>query len=408
MEDYTRAKRPVLLLALLISMVSIGTLMMVMPLGVDFVADLGMKTENIGYISGGAMFASALVGFFLAPYVDRYDRKYAIITFLTLRSVFIFVCGLATTQNELLFWFILTGCFSGPMVGLTMASVIDVTDIKERGKAMAFVSSGFSLAAILIVPLSLQISQWLSWQNTFFFFSLLGLALSLACWLLMPNMRAHLKAAKAPGQGTSLMTMLSSAPFVMAMLLVAVSMFGHFLLVPNLAAYFQFNLSFPREQIGVLYLLGGLASIVAMQLCGRLLDRGWVTQTICVASLLVAVVVYFGFVSPGTWPVYLIFIVFMAASSARTASVSAVTSRVPRPEHRAAFMSYQGTMTNVAAGVASVVASLYLTTGEAAQLEGIREMGVVTILCTLAIPVCMLLLLRSLNKQQASQAPVSA
>ncbi|MEJ2764336.1 MFS transporter [Photobacterium sp. MCCC 1A19761] len=407
MEDYTRAKRAVLCLALLISMVSIGTLMMVMPLGVDFVADLGMKTESIGYISGGAMFASALVGFFLAPYLDRYDRKTAIITFLVLRSAFIFVCGLATTQNELLLWFILTGCFSGPMVGLMMAAVIDVTAIQERGKAMAFVASGFSLAAILIVPLSLQISQWLSWQLAFFFFSLLGFVLALACWLLMPTMRAHIKAADAP-KATPLTTMLRSAPFVLAMLLVAVSMFGHFLLVPNLAAYFQFNLSFPREQIGVLYFIGGVASIVAMQLCGRLLDRGWVTQTICVASLLVAVVVYVGFVSPGHWPVYLIFMVFMAASSARTSSVSAITSRVPRPEHRAAFMSYQGTMTNVAAGVASVVASLYLTTGEASQLQGIPEMGMVTILCTLAIPVCMLLLLRSLNKQQASQVSVSA
>ncbi|OLQ72739.1 hypothetical protein BIT28_05960 [Photobacterium proteolyticum] len=73
MDDNRTTQSRVLRLALLINMLSIGTLMMVMPLGADFVKYLNMKPEHIGYIAGRATFASALIGFFLAPYLDRFD-----------------------------------------------------------------------------------------------------------------------------------------------------------------------------------------------------------------------------------------------------------------------------------------------------------------------------------------------
>ncbi|WP_157134438.1 MFS transporter [Photobacterium profundum] len=401
MDDHLKTKSRVLRLALLINMLSIGTLMMVMPLGADFVKHLNMQSEHIGYISGGATFASAVVGFFLAPYLDRYDRKSALILFLSVRSVIIIICGFSTTQNELLFLFVLAGCFAGPISGLTMASVIDITEVKERGKAIAFVASGFSLAAIIIVPVSLELSAHYSWQVTFFLFGSIGVGFSLLSYWYFPSMVGHkVVDDKQQSSSVGITEMITSPVFMSALSIVGISMFGHFLLVPNLSTFFQFNLHFPREQISVLYLLGGVASIFSMRLCGQMLDKGWITQTVWVTSILVAVVTLIGFLWQGSWPLYVVFTLFMASSSARSASVSAITSRVPLPHQRAAFMSYQGTFSNVAAGLASAVSSLYLISDSAGRLIGIETLAMVTIGCALMVPFMVNILMNLLTRRQ--------
>jgi len=146
--------------------------------------------------------------------------------------------------------------------------------------------------------------------------------------------------------------------FMIALSAVAISMFGHFLFVPNLSIFFQFNLGFPREQIGLLYLFGGIFSIVTIRLCGQLSDKGMVLQVLIVTSLVIVLTIYMGFIQKPEFSVYLIFILFMAASSSRTASVTTVRSRVPLPHQRVAYMTYQGALSGIVASMASIVSSL--------------------------------------------------
>ncbi len=72
-------------LALLINMLSMGSMMMVMPLGPDLVTSLGMAPEQTGYFSGGATLGAALMGLLAAPWLDRVNRKPALLVLLTLR-----------------------------------------------------------------------------------------------------------------------------------------------------------------------------------------------------------------------------------------------------------------------------------------------------------------------------------
>jgi len=133
----------------------------------------------------------------MATYLDRFDRKKALTFFLSIRSLMIIVCGFASSQNELFFWFILSAAFSGPISGLLMASVIDVTNVKDRGRAMAFVASGFSLAAIIIVPISLGLSGRLSWEMSFYVFGSLGMLLAIACHFSFPRLENHVNRVNA-------------------------------------------------------------------------------------------------------------------------------------------------------------------------------------------------------------------
>lgn len=81
-------------LAMLVNMLSMGSMMMVMPLGPDLVTSLGMAPEQTGYFSGGATLGAALMGLIAAPWLDRVNRKPALLMLLTLRFLLLMACAL--------------------------------------------------------------------------------------------------------------------------------------------------------------------------------------------------------------------------------------------------------------------------------------------------------------------------
>lgn len=256
-------------LALLVNMLSMGSMMMVMPLGPDLVTSLGMAPEQTGYFSGGATQGAALMGLIAAPWLDRVNRKPALLMLLTLRFLLLMACALVQNSQQLLVLFVLSGCVSGPLAAILMAAVLDLVPPAERGRRLAYVSMAFSLAAILVVPLALILAQWFGWQSPFLLFGLCGLLLALFCTMLFPS----LPASRAP-HGSGLRQLLGSPLCQGALFILCLQMFGHFLLIPHFANYFQFNLAFPRELIATLYMCGGLASMATMRLYGSWIDQG--------------------------------------------------------------------------------------------------------------------------------------
>lgn len=337
-------------LALLVNMLSMGSMMMVMPLGPDLVISLGMLPEQTGYFSGGATLGAALMGLIAAPWLDRVNRKPALLVLLTLRFLLLMACALVQNSQQLLVLFVLSGCVAGPLAAILMAAVLDLVPPAERGRRLAYVGMAFSLAAILVVPIALVLAQWFGWQSPFLLFGVCGLLLALLCATLLPS----LPVSRAP-HGSGLRQLLASPLCQGALFILCLQMFGHFLLIPHFANYFQFNLAFPREQIAALYLCGGLASMATMRLCGSWIDQGRAQAAILITSLLLALITLLGFAMPVGVPVYLLFTLFMALSSARSSTTLAITASIPAPHQRAAFMSFQGTVTNVAADRKSVV-----------------------------------------------------
>ena len=389
-------------LALLINMLSMGSMMMVMPLGPDLVTSLGMAPEQTGYFSGGATLGAALMGIIAAPWLDRFNRKPALLVLLTLRFLLLMACALVQDSQQLLLLFILSGCVAGPLAAILMAAVLDLVPPSDRGRRLAYVGMAFSLAAILVVPVALVLAQWLGWQSPFLLFGASGLLLALICTRLLPS----LPVSRAP-QGQGLRQLLGSPLCQRALCILCLQMFGHFLLIPHFANYFQFNLGFPRQQIAALYLCGGLASMATMRLCGGWIDQGRAQGAILLTSLLLALVTLLGFALPVGLPVYLLFTLFMALSSARASTTLAVTAAIPAPHQRAAFMSFQGTVTNVAAGLGSLLSARYLVSDEGGALHGFSTLAWINIGCGLLACTGVWFLIRGLKSTRDNNNPAS-
>lgn len=389
-------------LALLINMLSIGCMMMVMPLGPELVTRLGMLPEQTGYFSGGATLGAALLGLLAAPWLDRVNRKPALLVLLVLRFLLLMACALAEDSQTLLLLFILSGCVAGPLGAILMAAVLDLVPPTERGRRLAYVGMAFSLAAILIVPAALVLAQWSGWQSPFLLFGAGGLLLALLCAIWLPSLPVN----RAPaGQG---MRQLLGSPLCQgALFILCLQMFGHFLLIPHFANYFQFNLGFPREQIASLYLCGGLASMTTMRLCGGWIDQGRAQGAILLTSLALALITLAGFALPAGLPLYLLFTLFMALSSARASTTLAVTAAIPAPHQRAAFMSFQGSVTNVAAGLGSLFSARYLVSDEGGALHGFPTLAWINIACTLVACAGVWFLIRGLKRTRDNNNPAS-
>ncbi|MBL0576489.1 MFS transporter [Aeromonas caviae] len=389
-------------LALLINMLSMGCMMMVMPLGPELVTRLGMLPEQTGYFSGGATLGAALLGLLAAPWLDRVNRKPALMVLLVLRFLLLMACALAEDSQTLLLLFILSGCVAGPLGAILMAAVLDLVPPAERGRRLAYVGMAFSLAAILIVPAALVLAQWSGWQSPFLLFGAGGLLLALLCAIWLPSLPVN----RAPaGQG---MRQLLGSPLCQgALFILCLQMFGHFLLIPHFANYFQFNLGFPREQIASLYLCGGLASMTTMRLCGGWIDQGRAQGAILLTSLALALITLVGFALPAGLPLYLLFTLFMALSSARASTTLAVTAAIPAPHQRAAFMSFQGSVTNVAAGLGSLFSARYLVSDEGGALHGFPTLAWINIACTLVACAGVWFLIRSLKSTRDNNNPAS-
>ena len=389
-------------LALLINMLSMGSMMMVMPLGPDLVTSLGMAPEQTGYFSGGATLGAALMGLLAAPWLDRVNRKPALLVLLVLRFLLLMACALAEDSQTLLPLFILSGCVAAPLGAILMAAVLDLVPPAERGRRLAYVGMAFSLAAILIVPAALVLAQWSGWQSPFLLFGAGGLLLGQLCAIWLPSLPVN----RAPaGQG---MRQLLGSPLCQgALFILCLQMFGHFLLIPHFANYFQFNLGFPREQIASLYLCGGLASMATMRLCGGWIDQGRAQGAILLTSLALALITLVGFALPAGLPLYLLFTLFMALGSARASTTLAVTAAIPAPHQRAAFMSFQGSVTNVAAGLGSLFSARYLVSDEGGALHGFPTLAWINIACTLVACAGVWFLIRGLKRTRDNNNPAS-
>lgn len=389
-------------LALLINMLSMGCMMMVMPLGPELVTRLGMLPEQTGYFSGGATLGAALLGLLAAPWLDRVNRKPALLVLLVLRFLLLMACALAEDSQTLLLLFILSGCVAGPLGAILMAAVLDLVPPAERGRRLAYVGMAFSLAAILIVPAALVLAQWSGWQSPFLLFGAGGLLLALLCAIWLPSLPVN----RAPA-GQGMRQLLGSSLCQGALFILCLQMFGHFLLIPHFANYFQFNLGFPREQIASLYLCGGLASMTTMRLCGGWIDQGHAQGAILLTSLALALITLVGFALPAGLPLYLLFTLFMALSSARASTTLAVTAAIPAPHQRAAFMSFQGSVTNVAAGLGSLLSARYLVSDEGGALHGFPTLAWINIACTLVACAGVWFLIRGLKSTRDNNNPAS-
>src|SRR5437762_9724103 len=265
---------------------------MVMPLGPDFALSLGIPTSKLGLIGGSYTAAAALSGLAGSFFLDRFDRRPAL-GFAMLGLVLgTALGGAATGLHSLMAARLLAGLFGGPATSLSFSIIADVVPAQRRGAAMGKVMAAFSIAAVLGVPAGLEMSRQFGWRAPFLGVAGLGIVIACLAVFLLPPLRGHLVSRE---ENVSLAHLLSRRNVLLSWAMTFLVMSAGFIVIPNISAYVQMNLGYPRARLGLLYLYGGVVSFFSTQIAGRLVDRYGSFRVGTVGTVLLTFAIWAGF-----------------------------------------------------------------------------------------------------------------
>jgi predicted MFS family arabinose efflux permease len=293
---------------------------------------------------------------------------------------------------------LVAGVFGGPATSLAYSIVADVIPAERRGKALGAVMGAFSIASVLGVPAGLELARRGGWQLPFVAVAFLGAALAAFASRVLPPMTAHLARHVHSDHGAHALSALREiyglfrADVLLSLTMTFFVMASSFVIVPTFSAYLLGNLGYPRDQLGVLYLVGGSVSFVVMRFVGRLVDAFGSARVGTLGALGLALVVYLGFVRfPPPIPVIAIFVSYMVVSSLRNVSYNTLTSKVPAPDERARFGSVQSAVQHLASAAGAFASAQLLVELDSppGALGGIPTLGWLSIALGFVVPPAM-------------------
>jgi predicted MFS family arabinose efflux permease len=402
------SERLVVFLVGAIQFVNVLDFMMVMPLGPDFAAALGIPSSRLGIIAGSYTAAAAVAGVVGALVLDRFDRRTALAV-----ALFGLVTGtaagaLARGLPSLVLARLIAGTFGGPATSIALSIIADVVPPARRGRAIGAVMGAFSVASVLGVPFGLRLATASGWRAPFLAVAAMGVVVGVLALRAMPSLRGHI----VPGEGAGarwhrLVALLGDGTVRLSLGTYAALMMAGFLVVPNISAHIQQNLGFPRAGLDFLYMVGGACSFFVMRLAGAAVDRFGSARVAAVGTALLVVVLYRWFIAPGALgqtAVLALFVAFMSAMSIRNVSMSSLATRVPRFDQRAGYMSLQSTSQHVGSSLGAGISARLLHNGPGGRLDGIATVAIGAAVLALALPPLVAVLGRRVRAREAAAA----
>jgi predicted MFS family arabinose efflux permease len=368
-----------------VQFVNILDFMMVMPLGPDFAIALDIPVSHIGYVGGAYTAAASISGLACAFFLDRFDRKKALSVAMLGLVLGTLSGAFARGLGTLMLARVVAGAFGGPATSLSYSIIADVIPPDRRGRAMGAVMGAFSVASILGVPAGLELARRGGWRLPFIAVAILGAILGAYATRVLPPMIGHLARARQRRFGRDLLELVRP-DVVLSLMLTTLVMGASFVIVPNIAPYLLYNLGYPRARLGLLYLVGGLVSFVAMRGVGLLVDRFGSARVGTFGTLFVSTVIYCGFARvPPLIPVLVLFVLFMLGMSFRNVAYNTLTSKVPEADERARFSSIQSSVQHLASALGAFAAARLLTELPSHALVGVDTTAYVSIALGLGV-----------------------
>ena len=250
--------------------------------------DLGRSTSEIGLLVTAYAAVVVLASLPLSRLTRRFPRRYvlaattAVCTVGTLWSAVaigyadLMAARMVTALGQALFWSVVT-----PAAASLFAPAV-------RGKMIARLAIGNSLAPLLGVPLGTWVGQQTSWRTAFLMFSVVSLLACLAMVIAMPNVDAE-------ESGTARGTHPSMRRFVVLMVVTVLLVTGGFMMITFVTQFVLETAGFPDRYLSVLLLGQGVAGMAGTLVTGQVLDkRPWQTMLVALGLLTGALVLLWG------------------------------------------------------------------------------------------------------------------
>lgn len=360
--------------------------MIMMPLG----NYLMLKPFQFSLLVASYSVSAFVSGLIIAMFIDRFDRKKSLLLAYAGFVAGTIACGFAGSYGLLLAARIVAGLFGGIIGAQVLAIVADMFAYERRGQAMGAVMGGFAAASILGVPLSLYLTNLFKkdWHVPFLLIGSLGLVLIPLIIRIIPSMTAHIKPhLRKPAPFKALEIVFREPAQRAALIFSCLLMMGHFLIIPFINPYLEFNKGFSKDQTPMIYLVGGMASLVAAVYLGKAADKKGklIVFSLSVFLSLFMVLIITRMPNVAFSIVLGFFALWFMVATGRIVTAQAMISEVVRPEQRGSFMSINGSVQQLGSGLAALVAGIIVHTDKkSGRIVNYEWVGYLSILVLLA------------------------
>jgi predicted MFS family arabinose efflux permease len=375
------SRREQLLIAILagINFTHIMDFVIMMPLGPQFIRVFHIDTRQFAVLVSSYTFAAAVSGIICSLFLDRFDRKRALLCLYAGFIVGTLFCGLASSYPLLVGARVVAGAFGGVAGGLVLAIVGDVIPLARRGKALGTVMAAFSLASVVGIPTGLYFATAFSWRVPFVGLAAVSLLVFVVAVTALPRLTSHLTNEVDRNRLREIKAVIAEPNHIRAWSLTTALMFAGFTIIPFLSPYIVSNLKLAETQLPLFYLCGGACTFFTSQIIGRLADRFGKRRTyatLAIGSLIpILVVTHLPPVSLGVALVWMT--VFMVLVSGRFVPAMALITGSTTPAHRGSFMSVNTSVQHATAGAAAMLAGAFLVQEGNGPIVGYGRVGLV-------------------------------
>lgn len=350
-------ERILLILLASVNFTHILDFMVMMPLGNFLMPYFKITPGQFSVIVASYSISAAVSGFAAAFYVDGYDRKKVLLFGYIGFIIGTFCCGIAPSFALLLTARITAGLFGGLIGAQVLSIVADSFPYEKRGQAMGILFSAFSLASIVGVPAALYLAGWLGWHSPFLAIAGLGVVIIILLIRYLPTMSGHIHGERIKPIAM-LRNVMNSNVQLVALGLSGALMLGHFLIIPFLNPYMEFNVGFTDTQRNMIYMVGGLATFFTSPLIGKLADKYGKHNTFIFFALVSLIPIFLITNMPAIKYYYVLIVtgIWFVLSTGRGIPAQAIISNVVPAEQRGSFMSFNGSIQQLFSGIASLIA----------------------------------------------------
>lgn len=370
------AERLLLLTLAAVQFTHIMDFMIMMPLGPQFMRSFGITPTEFGFLVSSYLFSAGVLGFAAGFFMDKFDRKRALLFFYSGFIVGTLCCALAPNYPTLLLARIVAGGFGGVAASVVLAIVGDVIPYERRGHGMGVIMTAFSLASIIGLPIGLVLAVQFSWHAPFLLLVVLASITLVAAWRTLPSLPTHTHADdhEAWDQMRSILT---HPNHLRAFALMAVLSAQSALIYPFLTPSMVTNAALPESAMSLIYIFGGAATLLTSPYFGKMADRlgklrvfTWLVLISVIPTLIITYIV--------PMPVWLVLVIttgYMVATSGRFVPAIAMITASVEPRFRGGFMSVNSSVQNIAGGLASFVVALLVSSDAQGRIVGFARAG---------------------------------
>jgi len=359
--------------------------MLMAPLGALILPSLAITPAQFGSVVSAYAFAAGVSGLLTAGFADRFDRKKLLLVFYTGFVAGTLWCGLARSFESLLLARVVTGLFGGVIGSIVLAIATDLFAPQLRGRVMGFIQTSFAASQILGLPIAIYLSAVWNWHVPFVALAVLGaLGGLLIAWRMKP-VADHLKLPQEHGALAHLLNTVTEPRYLLSFVSVLFLATGGFMLMPFSSAFTVNNLGIPLDRLPVIYLVTGIATIFVGPLVGKVVDKLGPLRVFFAGTAVTInmVLIYTHLASSTLVTVTVINVVLFAGIFSRMIPFQALMSQVPAQTQRGSFNAINASISQLAGGLASLVAGHIVQQGTDGRIHNYEIAGYVIVATSL-------------------------